>query len=331
VFFGRGGFSAESSVGDPSTGHESLFLFQKLCPLAIQSPLNADYSCQMDIDVSSLDFLDGANIQVNKLGEAFLCQPVFDTLASKVRAELLQFFFGLFNERHAPIRRQNWFDVNGLLGRNHRRDRISKKGSNVKRKGFTLIELLVVIAIIAILAAMLLPALSKAKEKARRAQCANNLHQLGLTWAMFLDDNNGLYPSYCAGQSWYGSLKIRMASSNVFLCPTAKIQALNPQQLAYGYNYRVLGDSCSSAPVVTKDTSIRNPSGNIVNSDSDEDHLWDSLIAPYDLATVPPYPVGSRHDLGANILFADGSVHWYLAAFITAQVSTNSDNLWDTR
>ncbi len=153
--------------------------------------------------------------------------------------------------------------------------------------GFTLIELLVVIAIIAILAAMLLPALSRAKQKAVATQCLSNVRQMSLASMLYAGQDREVYPWTFtatvggAGVAWFNYIQPFLQSTNILLCPGKERQGRRPNLTyifatdrtvsGYGANFQIGGCSFPGASWLVqplKDTDVANPAATIYLSDS---------------------------------------------------------------
>lgn len=105
-------------------------------------------------------------------------------------------------------------------------------------RAFTLIEMMVVVAIIMILAAMLLPALGRAKDQANRITCINNLRQLGYATHMYADDNEDqLPPRRQSPNTWIQRLKEYYVADKIIECPKGRLQEATPHSyLINGFN-----------------------------------------------------------------------------------------------
>jgi prepilin-type N-terminal cleavage/methylation domain-containing protein/prepilin-type processing-associated H-X9-DG protein len=204
-----------------------------------------------------------------------------------------------------------------------------------RQRAFTLIELLVVIAIIAILAAMLLPALGRAKQRAWATSCLSNVKQIGLAGRMYADDHADALPrSAHTGQSWVNTLQPYCSGTNLWHCSR---DGNKTRAFSYAINDYLLpsnaGDGMSDYSKITR---VPRPTDTLWLTESadaytnlDHFHFSPANDGDYAPASFALQVAIRRHLSGANYLFVDGHARLFNWNLVRPQLTQAGSHFVD--
>lgn len=219
--------------------------------------------------------------------------------------------------------------------------RLARPQAGRRPPAFTLIELLVVMAIIAILAALLLPVLARARSKASSVQCLSQMRQIGLATSMYADDNDGYLPRSSHSAMAYGQLPWGYALvphllgkhftrpdsiwtnlfNTLYHCPR---DVRKKSDWSYGKNvYPELSAEETGGPTWHRLCQIQRPTATVLYAEKFASSMADHLMAHFWVEGARPEVDGNRHDQRSNYVYCDG----HAAKQRFEQTFSLSDNL----